>query len=90
MPRQSRPAQSGLWGCPTLINNVETFANVPPIIIMELIGLDSGVLRTAQAPDLCHYWSSGQHRYLIRVPGPRTLREVIFDIGGGVRNNQEV
>jgi len=88
-PKPPFPAQSGLWGCPTLINNVETFANVPPIIHH---GADWFRQRGAEnSPGTKTFAITGAvaNTGLIEVPMGKTLREVIFDIGGGVRNNRK-
>jgi bidirectional [NiFe] hydrogenase diaphorase subunit len=83
-PRPPYPAQSGLWGCPTLINNVETFGNVVPII-------ENGAqwfadIGTAKSKGSKIFALAGKVHTtgLIEVPMGITLREVIFDIGGGV------
>lgn len=78
------PAQSGLWGKPTIINNVETFANIPPIIVygpewFHRIGSEKsgGTKVFALAGKV-------RHTGLVEVPMGATLRKVVFDIGGGV------
>ena len=85
-PRQRPPypPASGLWGAPTLINNVETFANIPPVIEkggdwFASIGTDGskGTKVFALAGKIAN---TG----LIEVPMGMTLREILFDIGGGI------
>jgi len=83
-PRPPFPSQSGLWGKPTLINNVETYANVRSIIRngaewFRSIGTETskGTKVFALAGQVCN---TG----LVEVPMGITLRELIFDIGGGV------
>ncbi len=78
------PTDSGLWGKPTVINNVETFANVPAILVygsdwFRSVGsANSGGTKVfALAGKVCH---TG----LVEAPMGMTLREVVFDIGGGV------
>lgn len=85
-PRPPYPAESGLYGRPTLINNVETFANIAPILRkgsawFAKIGTDKskGTKVFALAGDI-------QNTGLVEVPMGLTLRDVIFDIGGGVPN----
>ncbi len=85
-PRPPYPAESGLYGKPTLINNVETFANVAPIIRkgstwFSAIGTEKskGTKVFALAGDI-------QNTGLVEVPMGLTLRDVVFDIGGGVPN----
>ena len=83
-PRPPFPAQSGLWGRPTNINNVETFANVPVVLrdgpaAYASVGTESskGTKVFALAGQICN---TG----LVEVPIGTTLRELVFDIGGGV------
>ncbi len=83
-PRPPYPAQSGLWGCPTLINNVETFGNIVPIIENGAQWFAS--IGTAKSKGSKIFALAGKVNTtgLIEVPMGITLREVIFDIGGGV------
>lgn len=83
-PRPPYPAESGLWEKPTLINNVETFANIAPILAkggewFSKIGTpkNSGTKVFALAGKI-------RNTGLIEVPMGITLREIIFDIGGGI------
>jgi bidirectional [NiFe] hydrogenase diaphorase subunit len=82
--RPPYPAQSGLWGCPTLINNVETFANIAGIFTMgpaAFAAIGSGRSRGTKVFALCgEVVNSG----LIEVPMGISLREIVFDIGGGL------
>jgi bidirectional [NiFe] hydrogenase diaphorase subunit len=82
-PRPPYPAESGLWGCPTLINNVETFANIAPIIRN---GADwfAGI-GTERSKGTKVFALAGQIRNtgLIEVPMGITLREIVEDLGGG-------
>ena len=88
-PRPPFPAVKGLWGKPTNINNVETFANIPQIILrgpewFAEMGTEKskGTKTFALAGDV-------NHTGLIEVPLGITLREVIFDIGGGIKENRQ-
>jgi bidirectional [NiFe] hydrogenase diaphorase subunit len=83
-PRPPYPAVSGLWGCPTLINNVETFANVPPIL-RKGPEWYSGI-GTARSKGTKVFALTGKitNTGLIEVPMGMTLREIIFSIGGGI------
>ena len=77
------PAQRGLWGCPTIINNVETFANVPWILRH---GADTfAALGTAKSKGTKVFSLAGKIRHggLVEVPMGITLREILEDIGGG-------
>lgn len=83
-PRPPYPAQSGLWGKPTVINNVETFANIPSILRH---GSDWYAARgTARSKGTKVFALTGKVRNtgLIEVPMGITLREIILDIGGGM------
>jgi bidirectional [NiFe] hydrogenase diaphorase subunit len=83
-PRPPFPAERGLWGCPTLINNVETLANVPTIIRN---GADwyAGI-GTEKSKGTKVFALAGRvnNTGLIEVPMGITLREIIFSIGGGM------
>jgi bidirectional [NiFe] hydrogenase diaphorase subunit len=83
-PRPPYPAVSGLWGQPTLINNVETFANVPAILRKGAdwyAGIGHGKSRGTKVFALAgRIVNTG----LIEVPMGMTLREIVYDIGGGV------
>ncbi len=83
-PRPPYPAESGLWGSPTLINNVETYANVPSILTRGSAWY--AALGTTKSKGTKVFALSGKVRHtgLIEVPMGMTLREIIFDIGGGV------
>jgi bidirectional [NiFe] hydrogenase diaphorase subunit len=85
-PRQRPPypAVSGLWGLPTLINNVETFANVPEVV--RAGGKAFAAVGTEKSRGTKVFALAGQiaRTGLIEVPMGMTLREIIFDIGGGI------
>ncbi|MCQ2579191.1 MAG: NADH-quinone oxidoreductase subunit NuoF [Treponemataceae bacterium] len=88
-PKPPFPAQCGLWGKPTVINNVETWANIPVIINkganwFNKIGTDDskGTKVFALTGKVCN---SG----LVEVPMGTTLREIIFEIGGGIKNGKK-
>lgn len=82
--RPPYPAQSGLWGKPTLINNVETFGNVPPIISLGAEWFSS--IGTAKSKGTKIFALAGKVKTtgLIEVPMGITLREIVYDIGGGI------
>lgn len=88
-PKPPFPAQSGLWAKPTLINNVETFANVPKIINNGSAWFSS--VGTAKSPGTKTFALTGQvaNTGLIEVPMGITLRQIVFEIGGGLRNGKE-
>jgi bidirectional [NiFe] hydrogenase diaphorase subunit len=83
-PRPPYPAESGIWGYPTLINNVETFANIPSIIRKG--GDWYAALGTEKSKGTKVFSLAGQinNTGLIEVPMGITLREIIFEIGGGI------
>ena len=83
-PRPPYPAASGLWGFPTLINNVETLANIP-YIVRE--GGDAyGSIGTEKSKGTKVFALAGkvENTGLIEVPMGTLLKEIIFDIGGGI------
>ncbi|QSH41925.1 NADH-quinone oxidoreductase subunit NuoF [Lentisphaerota bacterium ZTH] len=87
MPKPPFPAQSGLWGKPTVINNVETLASIPMILrngveVYKNIG-------TEKSPGTKTFALTGHvaNTGLIEVPFGTTLREIVYNIGGGVTNN---
>jgi len=83
------PAQSGLWGKPTNINNVETFANVPYIILNGAAKYRE--LGTEESPGTKIFALAGKVNStgLVEVPMGATLREIVFDIGGGVPDGRQ-
>jgi bidirectional [NiFe] hydrogenase diaphorase subunit len=83
-PRPPYPAEHGLWGCPTLINNVETFANIVPIIRNGPQWF--AAIGTAKSKGTKVFALAGaiSNTGLIEVPMGTTLREIVADLGGGV------
>lgn len=88
-PRPPYPAASGLWGKPTVINNVETFANVPVVILdgpewFASIGTEKskGTKVFALAGKVCN---TG----LVEVPMGTTLRDVVYGVGGGIKDGKK-
>jgi bidirectional [NiFe] hydrogenase diaphorase subunit len=88
-PRPPYPADVGLWGDPTLINNVETFANIPPIV--QNRGSWYSAIGTGKSKGTKVFALAGRIRNtgLIEVPMGMPLREIIFDIGGGIPDGGE-
>ncbi len=88
-PRPPYPAESGLWGKPTLINNVETFAAISPIINNG--GEWYSEIGTAKSAGTKVFALAGKinNAGLIEVPMGTTLREIIYDIGGGIQGGGE-
>ena len=89
MPRTKPPrtVEKGLWEKPTVLNNVETYANVPKIILQGADWFRS--IGTAGSPGCKTFSLTGtiQNTGLIEVPMGTTLREIIFDIGGGLKGD---
>ncbi|MFP4105446.1 MAG: NADH-ubiquinone oxidoreductase-F iron-sulfur binding region domain-containing protein, partial [Phycisphaerae bacterium] len=87
MPKPPFPAQSGLWGKPTIINNVETLACIPRIIAE---GSDAyRTIGTQDSPGTKTFALTGHvaNTGLIEVPFGATLREIVYNIGGGVTDS---
>ena len=91
MPRTKPPrtVEHGLWAKPTILNNVETFANVPGII-RQGSGWYRGI-GTEESPGTKAFALTGNvnNTGLIEVPMGTTIREVVFDIGGGIRDGKK-
>jgi len=87
MPKPPFPAQSGLWGQPTVINNVETLATVPVILRHGAAAFRSQ--GTERSPGTKTFALTGHvaNTGLIEVPLGTTLREIVYEIGGGVTND---
>ena len=88
MPKPPFPAQSGLWGKPTVINNVETLASIPVILREGAAKYKS--IGTEKSPGTKTFALTGHvaNTGLIEVPFGTTLREIVYEIGGGVTNNE--
>lgn len=82
------PANKGLWGKPTNINNVETYANVPRIIARGVDWYASMGTEKSKGTKTFALAGDVSHTGLIEVPLGTTLRDIIFDIGGGIKNNK--
>ena len=91
MPRTKPPrtVEKGLWEKPTVLNNVETYANVPRIILDGAQWFRS--IGTEGSPGCKTFSLTGaiENTGLIEVPMGSTLREIIFDIGGGLKNGAQ-
>lgn len=83
------PAVSGLWGCPTLINNVETYANIAQIILKGPEWYSSIGTETSKGTKVFALGGNVNNVGLVEVPMGTTLREIVFDIGGGIPNGRE-
>lgn len=83
-PRPPYPAQSGLWQCPTLINNVETFANISAIVRNGSDWYASIGTENSKGTKIFALTGKIRNNGLIEVPMGITLREIVEDMGGGV------
>ena len=83
-PRPPYPAAAGLWGLPTLINNVETFANVPQVVDRGGAWLSSIGTEHSKGTKVFALAGAVKNTGLIEVPMGLTLRQIVFDIGGGL------
>ncbi|HAR40837.1 MAG TPA: NADH-quinone oxidoreductase subunit NuoF [Coprothermobacter sp.] len=83
-PRPPYPAVKGLWNKPTIINNVETFANVPAIISNGAAWFSSIGTEKSKGTKVFALTGKVNRTGLIEVPMGTTLRDIIFDIGGGI------
>lgn len=83
-PRPPFPAQSGLWEMPTLINNVESFANIPTILRRGGEWYASMGTKKSKGTKVFALCGKVQNVGLIEVPMGTPLRQIIFEIGGGV------
>ncbi len=91
MPRVKPPrtVEAGLFGKPTVLNNVETYANVPLIIMNGVEWYCSTGTETSPGTKAFAITGNVKNTGLIEVPMGTTLREVVFDIGGGIKNNEK-
>ena len=83
------PAQSGLWGKPTLINNVETYANIAQIILKGPEWFSSIGTETSKGTKVFALGGNVNNIGLVEVPMGTTLREIVYDIGGGIPNGRD-
>ncbi len=83
------PAQVGVWGKPTLNNNVETYANIPPILTKGAKWFSSIGTQTSKGTKVFCLAGKVKNTGLVEVPMGITLREVVYDIGGGIPNGKE-
>ncbi|OGT05985.1 MAG: NADH dehydrogenase [Gammaproteobacteria bacterium GWF2_41_13] len=88
--RPPYPATKGLWGKPTVINNVETLANIPAVLVMG--GENFGKIGTEKSGGTKVFALAGKvnHTGLVEVPMGMTLREIVYDIGGGIPNGKKL
>jgi NADH-quinone oxidoreductase subunit F len=82
------PAQSGLWGKPTLLNNVETYANVAAIMVKGAAWYASYGTQKSKGTKVFALAGAVKNTGLVEVPVGTTLGELIYDIGGGIRSGK--
>ncbi len=89
IPKPPFPAIKGLWGKPTIINNVETLANIPVIMTKGAEWFASIGTDKSKGTKVFALTGKINNSGLIEVPMGTTLREIIFDIGGGIRGGKK-
>ena len=88
-PKPPFPAQCGLWGKPTVINNVETWANIPVIIMKGASWFNKIGTEDSKGTKVFALTGKVNNSGLVEVPMGTTLREIIFEIGGGIKNGKK-
>lgn len=83
------PAESGLWNKPTCVNNVETLANIPAIINKGANWYSSIGTATSKGTKVFALAGKINNVGLVEVPMGTTLREIIYEVGGGIKNDRE-
>lgn len=87
-PRPPFPAESGLFKKPTVLNNVETYANIPQIILNDADWFASMGTEKSKGTKVFALGGKIHNTGLVEVPMGTTLREVIYEIGGGIPNGK--
>ena len=88
-PRPPFPAEKGLFGKPTTENNVETFANIPQIILHGAESFASMGTERSKGTKVFTLGGNIKHTGLVEIPMGTTLREIVEDIGGGIPNGRK-
>ncbi|MBU0934695.1 MAG: NADH-quinone oxidoreductase subunit NuoF [Spirochaetes bacterium] len=89
IPRPPFPAVKGLWGKPTVINNVETWANIPVILTKGGAWFAKIGTETSKGTKVFALTGKIKNSGLVEVPMGTTLREIIYDIGGGIKSGKK-
>jgi bidirectional [NiFe] hydrogenase diaphorase subunit len=89
-PRPPFPAESGLWGCPTLINNVETFANIAPILAKGADWYASFGTEKSKGTKVFALTGKITNNGLIEVPMGIPLRQIVEEMGGGAPDGRKI
>ena len=88
-PRPPYPAVKGLYDSPTVENNVETFANIPQIILNGVEWFTSMGTERSKGTKVFALGGKIEHTGLVEIPMGTTLRDIIYDIGGGIPNGKK-
>ena len=88
-PRPPYPAVKGLYNSPTVENNVETFANIPQIVLNGVEWFTSMGTERSKGTKVFALGGKIEHTGLVEIPMGTTLREIIYDIGGGIPNGKK-
>ncbi len=88
-PRPPFPAEKGLYGKPTVLNNVETYANIPQIILKGADWFNSFGTEKSKGTKVFALGGKINNTGLVEIPMGTTLREVVFEIGGGIPNGKQ-
>ena len=88
-PRPPYPAVKGLYGCPTVENNVETFSNIPQIILKGAEWFASMGTEKSKGTKVFALGGKIKHTGLVEIPMGTTLRDIIYEIGGGVPDGKQ-
>ena len=88
-PKPPFPANKGLWQKPTILNNVETFANIPVILLNGADWFSSIGTEKSKGTKVFAIGGKINNTGLVEIPMGTTLREVIYDIGGGIPNGKK-
>ncbi|HNV86294.1 MAG TPA: NADH-quinone oxidoreductase subunit NuoF [Candidatus Omnitrophota bacterium] len=89
-PRPPYPSTQGLWGKPTVINNVETLANISPIILKSGKWFAGIGTETSKGTKVFAVTGKVKNSGLVEVPMGTSIREIVFDIGGGAGSGKKV
>ena len=88
-PRPPFPAVKGLFGKPTILNNVETYANVPQIILKGADWFSSIGTEKSKGTKVFAIGGKIENTGLVEIPMGTTLREIVYEIGGGIPNGKK-
>jgi len=89
-PKPPYPSEAGLWGKPTIVNNVETLANIPKIIEKGAEWFASFGTETSKGTKVFALTGDVKNTGLIEVPMGITLKELVYDVGGGIINGRKL